>query len=518
MHTFTEKDLRQFESKGASTQVIEDQIEHFRRGFPFAELIRPATPGDGIEVLGEAEADALVKHYDDHSGRCRIIKFVPASGAASRMFKALFEYLGEAPGHHEEELLARDKGFNSPWNLIRNIDSFAFHDDLKQAMALQGMDLDEEIGMGHFGRVIETIVGEGGLDYGNLPKGLIKFHHYPEGDRVALEEHLVEAALYATSGDGTACVHFTVSPEHLERFREKVDEVRKTYESQFRITYDISFSVQKPSTDTIAVDMDNMPFREPDGSILFRPGGHGALIENLGDMDGDLIFIKNIDNVVPDRLKGETTRYKKVIGGLLLKLQAATFDHLKALRSGNPDDSQLDSISSFAENDLKIALPEGFQRLGREERAGWLMRQLDRPIRICGMVKNEGEPGGGPFWIRNSRGQVSLQIVESSQIDQRDPGQVKHLQGATHFNPVDLVCGTRDHQGRKFDLHRFIDPQTGFISVKSKGGKDLKAQELPGLWNGAMADWITLFVEVPIITFNPVKTVNDLLRPQHQPA
>jgi hypothetical protein len=518
MDTFNEKDLLQFKNKGVHAEVIIAQIENFRSGFPFADLVRPATPGDGIEVLTDSEVDALVEHYDAHSGSCKIIKFVPASGAASRMFKALFEYLGEASGDHEEDLLADDKGFNSPWNFIRNIDNFAFHHDLKEALARTGMDLDEEIGMGHYSRVIRALVGEEGLDYGNLPKGLIKFHHYPEGDRVALEEHLVEAAMYATSGDGVAYVHFTVSPEHLERFREKVDEVSKAYEIQFGITFNISFSVQKPSTDTIAVDMENNPFREPDGTILFRPGGHGALIENLADMDGDILFIKNIDNVVPDRLKTDTTRFKKVIGGLLLKLQDATFKYLETLQSGSVTNEKIEAITDFAEHELKIALPEGFRKRESHERAAWLQRQLDRPMRICGMVKNEGEPGGGPFWIRNSQGQVSLQVVESSQINHNDPEQVKHLHGATHFNPVDLVCGTKDHRGNKFDLHRFIDPRTGFISVKSKGGKDLKAQELPGLWNGAMADWITLFVEVPILTFNPVKTVNDLLREQHQPA
>jgi hypothetical protein len=517
MSTFTEKDLQSFTSRGVTEEAIARQIGHFRRGFPFAELVRPATPGDGIEVLDNKGANALIRYYDEHSGPVKTIKFVPASGAASRMFKALFEYLEQAKNTNQASLIEQDKGFDSPWNFIRNMDKFAFYDDLREAMKTKGLDIEQEISGSRYDAVIDALVNAPGLDYGNLPKGLLKFHSYGHQSRVAMEEHLVEAALYAASASGTANVHFTVSPEHLEKFRDKVADVKPGYEKEFGITIDVSFSVQKPSTDTIAVDMDNNPFREPDGSILFRPGGHGALIENLGDMDGDLIFIKNIDNVVPDRLKPETTRFKKAIGGLLLRLQAKAFEYLRLMEEGNPGDELLEKVARFAVDGLKIDLPADFETLPSGEKSSLLAELLNRPIRVCGMVKNEGEPGGGPFWIKNSSGRVSLQIVESSQINQKDEQQAAHLRGSTHFNPVDLVCGIRDFQGKKFDLHRFIDPETGFISVKSKGGKDLKAQELPGLWNGAMANWITVFVEVPIVTFNPVKTVNDLLRPQHQP-
>ncbi len=518
MNTFTEKDLQSFTSRGVTEEAIARQIGHFRRGFPFAELVRPATPGDGIEVLDKQAADTLIRYYDEHSGPVKTIKFVPASGAASRMFKALFEYLEQARKVTQTELIERDKGFDSPWNFIRNIEKFAFYDDLREAMKSQGLDIEEEIRGGRYNAVIDSLVNAPGLDYGNLPKGLLKFHSYGHESRVAMEEHLVEAALYAASASSTASLHFTVSPEHLEKFKTKVAEVKPGYEKEFGITIDVSFSVQKPSTDTIAVDMDNNPFREPDGTILFRPGGHGALIENLGDMDGDLIFIKNIDNVVPDRLKPETTRFKKAIGGKLLKLQAQAFEYLRMLEERNAGDDLPEKAARFAVEELKIDLPSNFGTQSYGQKSNLLSELLNRPIRVCGMVKNEGEPGGGPFWIKDSNGRVSLQIVESSQINQKEEQQAAHLRGATHFNPVDLVCGIRNFRGEKFDLHHFIDPETGFIAVKSKGGKDLKAQELPGLWNGAMANWITIFVEVPIVTFNPVKTVNDLLRPQHQPG
>jgi len=327
----------------------------------------------------------------------------------------------------------------------------------------------------------------------------------------------VEAANYGRSKNNNAFVHFTVSPEHLEKFNEQVKGVMKIYEKKFNIKYDISFSVQKSSTDTIAVDIENNPFREDDGEILFRPGGHGALIENLNDLDGNLVFIKNIDNVVPDRLKTETTIYKKTIGGILLKLQSQVFKYLKELDKTEKDENIINKISEFAQNELNINISPGFYKMSFNDRKDFLYRHLNRPIRVCGMVKNEGEPGGGPFSVKNSKGEVSLQIVESSQVDQNNPEQKEILLSSTHFNPVDLVCGIKNYKGEPFDLHKYIDQETGFISIKSKNGKNLKAQELPGLWNGAMANWITIFVEVPIITFNPVKTVNDLLRPQHQP-
>ena len=341
-----------------------------------------------------------------------------------------------------------------------------------------------------------------GLGYGQKPKGLVTFHAYPEGGRKAVEEHLVESAVYAAAR-GVARIHFTVSPEHIAGFETLLAEKVPVYEQRFGIRYDISFSVQKPSTDTIAVNPDNTPFRQDDGTLLFRPAGHGALVENLNEIDADLVFIKNIDNVTTDAQRGDTIRYKKVLAGILLDLQDRAFEYLKALEVGG---AELEPIVEFIEQRLCVKLPADYD-------SALLRAVLDRPIRVCGMVRNEGEPGGGPFWASNADGTQSLQIAESSQIAPADQPLMK---AATHFNPVDLVCGVRDSKGRKFDLRRYTDPATGFISSKSSGGRELRAQELPGLWNGMMSRWNTIFVDVPITTFSPVKVVQDLLRPQHQ--
>jgi hypothetical protein len=345
----------------------------------------------------------------------------------------------------------------------------------------------------------------------------LRFHAYSNENRFAIEEHLVEATNYCTNEDRVAKVHFTISPEHRNKFDEVISEIVPKFEARFNIRYDIRFSEQKPSTDTIAVDMENKPFRNNDGTLLFRPGGHGALIENLNDLDEDIIFVKNIDNIVPDRLRDETYRYKKAIGGLLMQLQEKSFDYLDLLDGGNLEADELEEMREFASHSLMIDIPDAYDGYSEMEKIDFLFTKLNRPMRVCGMVKNEGEPGGGPFWVKNTEGEISLQIVESSQMNLKEPGQVEIVSKATHFNPVDLVCSKYNFEGIKFDLNEYIDPATGFISIKSKDGRDLKALELPGLWNGAMADWITIFVETPLITFNPVKTVNDLLRPQHQP-
>lgn len=513
---FSPEELRQIEKRGSSVSVILNQIENFRKGFPFANLQRPATVDDGIRQFSNTEIDQLVTYYNSHSVNSHIIKFVPASGAASRMFQYLFNYLD--PGKNQavsNELIYNDKSFNSIYNFISRIKDFAFYEDLNTILSNNGLNLDEKISQNEIGIILDYLLNEKGLGYGKLPKGLLKFHKYDGGSRLAFEEHIAEAASYGISSNKIASIHFTVSPEHLIRFQEEVHKVRKMYENRFGIDLQISFSVQQSSTDTIAVEMDNNPFRD-NGQLIFRPGGHGALIENLNNLDGDVVFIKNIDNIVPDRLKAPTIQFKKAIGGLLLNLQSHTFDWLKELEKEITHEL-CSKIAKFAASDLNINLPEEFNIFNLAKKKELLIHYLNRPIRVCGMVKNEGEPGGGPFWVKNSRGEVSLQIVESSQVDMNNPEQTEILKSSTHFNPVDLVCGLKDYKGNSFDLHQFIDAETGFISIKSKDGKSLKAQELPGLWNGAMADWITLFVEVPITTFNPVKTVNDLLRPQHQP-
>jgi hypothetical protein len=376
--------------------------------------------------------------------------------------------------------------------------------------------MEELIQAGDFKIIIDSLLTSNGLDYANQPKGLLLFHNYPDGPRTAAEEHLVEAAVYATDRDKRAHIHFTISPEHQQRFKTLFGKVSEKYENQFGIKFDISFSIQKPATDTIAVDELNQPFRNNNGDLLFRPGGHGALIDNLNDLDGDIIFIKNIDNIVPDRLKAQTFRYKKVIGGYLAFLKSKLDNYLHRLEKSHLSAGEINEIKEFSTSTLKLSIPDSFSQLEMAEQQKFLFKLLNRPLRICGMVKNEGEPGGGPFWVENDNGELSLQIVESSQIDFSNPEQAEIVKKATHFNPVDLVCAVKNYRGERFNLKEFIDEDTGFIALKSTGGKTLKAQELPGLWNGAMAYWITLFVEVPIITFNPVKTINDLLRNEHR--
>ncbi|KAF0195706.1 MAG: cytoplasmic protein [Bacteroidetes bacterium] len=516
---FTQNDLRQFQAKGIDVKVIEQQIDNFKTGFPFVELIAPATINNGLKTFSDADADKLMLFYDKNFEDFEILKFVPASGAASRMFKTLFEFR-EKYGVKADaaDLLENDKGFNSAYNFFTNIRKFAFFDDLRKVMEVNGLNIETCLSEKDYNSIIDFLLEDKGLGYAALPKAMLKFHSYSDGPRLAMEEHLVEGANYGQNSDGRVAVHFTVSPEHADRFIEEINKVKDKYEELFDVIYELTFSIQKSSTDTIAVDSKNKPFRNEDESIVFRPGGHGALIENLNDREGEIIFIKNIDNIVPDRLKDQTYRYKRVIGGYLIELRNKIFEFLEKLEDGNLADNDLNKIISFSKEKLFLIPGPDFEEMTQIEKVDYLYNKLNRPIRICGMVRNEGEPGGGPFWIKNTDGEVSLQIVESSQIDLVNSAQKEIFSKSTHFNPVDLVCYVRDFNNEQFDLREFVDPSTGFISVKSKDGRELKAQELPGLWNGAMADWITVFVEVPIITFNPVKTVNDLLRKEHQPA
>ena len=476
---FTEQDLQQIKAHGLTPETVEKQVENFKRGFPFLKVVKAASPEDGILLPSQEEIQAAVSRYDAAAEELRIEKFVPASGAATRMFKELFEFVNEDK---------RGKGIDT---LLQNIEKFAFWPELK---ALLKEGADEKA-------IVSAIVKEG-LNYGAKPKGLVTFHAYAEGNRKAVEEHLVEGALYASS-KGVAHIHFTVSQEHMEGFKALLAEKVPAYEERFGLKYEITFSVQKPSTDTVAVNPDNTLFRTDEGKLLFRPAGHGALIENLNDLEADLIFIKNIDNVTTDAQKGDTVTYKKALAGMLLELESLTYALLEELRAGKAD---LEEVAAFVEDRLMVKLPKEYD-------AALLESILDRPIRLCGMVRNEGEPGGGPFWVENPDGTQSLQIAESSQISPEDMPLMKE---ATHFNPVDLVCGVKRADGSKFDLRLYTDPETGFISSKSTGGRELRAQELPGLWNGAMAKWNTIFVDVPITTFSPVKVVQDLLRPQHQ--
>ena len=503
----TAEDRKQLSQKGISEQQIESQLTQFREGFPYLRLRGAAAIGAGIFAPSDSECQAFVKAWEAYKAEGHhVTKFVPASGAASRMFKNMFEF---RDGDHD----APQTNFERTY--FDRLHDFAFFPALDDAcQVLYGMGADALIADGRYKDVVSAMLDEEGLNYGQLPKGLLQVHAYDDSARTPLEEHLVEAALYATSS-GQADVHFTVSTEHRELFEELVERILPEYEQKFGIKYHVSFSEQKPSTDTLAATMDNEPFRTDDGRLLFRPGGHGALIQNLSDLESEVVFIKNIDNVVPDRLKPATTLWKQVIAGVLVIAQRKVFDYLHLLEKGVPGRAELEEINHFVRHDLCTEIPQ-LAELTDEQLANVLRIKLNRPMRVCGMVKNVGEPGGGPFLAFNPDGSVSPQILESSQIDTHNPAYMAMFQGGTHFNPVDLVCAIRDYQGNRFDLPRYVDPATGFISFKSKNGKELKALELPGLWNGAMSDWSTIFVEVPLETFNPVKTVNDLLREQHQ--
>ena len=506
---FSKEDLLQIQQKGMSEAQIEAQLECFRKGFDFLKLKGAASVGEGIIAPSDDEAEAYIQAWNDYKveGHC-ITKFVPASGAASRMFKNVFEFLNadyEVPTTDFEKIF------------FAHIHSFAFFDALNDACFLnEGKGVDALIEEGNYKAVAENMLGEEGLNYGQLPKGLLQFHAYDDCAKTPVEEHLTEAALYASSR-GEAEVHFTVSSEHRELFEELLERVVPEAQAKHKITYKVSLSEQKPSTDTIAVNMDNTPFRTGEGKLLFRPGGHGALIENLNDLESDIVFIKNIDNVVPDRLKSDTVFWKQVIAGVLVQAQKKVFGFLRLLDSGKFNHDDLEDMIRFLRHTLCCDVPN-LKNLEDTELHIFLKKKFNRPIRVCGVVKNVGEPGGGPFLAYNPDGSISLQILESSQIDQNNPEYVEMFTKGTHFNPVDLVCAVRNYKGEKFNLPDYVDPATGFISYKSKDGKELKALELPGLWNGAMSDWNTIMVEVPLTTFNPVKTVNDLLRPQHQPA
>ena len=503
----TQQDLKQLAQKGISEQQIETQLGQFKTGFPFLKLEAAAAIGRGIVAPNSDEGRKYVEAWQQYKAAGRkVVKFVPASGAASRMFKDMFAFVD---ADYDKPTTDFEKKY------FDNIQNFAFYDELDAACQKnEGKGIKALIAEGNFKAVAANMLKAEGLNYGQLPKGLLLFHNYPEGPRTPMEEHLVEGALYAAT-NGEAHVHFTVSHEHMELFKQKVAQKVDFYAQKYGIHYDISFSEQKPSTDTVAANPDGTPFRNSDGSLLFRPGGHGALIENLNEIEADVIFVKNIDNVVPDRLKGDTVLWKQIIAGVLVTLQQKAFDYLRLLDTGKYSHDQIEEMIRFVQQDLCCRKAD-IKELEDADLVIYLREKLNRPMRVCGVVKNVGEPGGGPFLTYNQDGTVSLQILESSQIDKSNKVYMDMFTKGTHFNPVDLVCAVKDYKGQAFDLPKYVDPTTGFISQKSKSGKELQALELPGLWNGAMSNWNTIFVEVPLSTFNPVKTVNDLLREQHQ--
>ncbi len=503
----SQQDLKQLAQKGITEAQIERQLGEFKTGFPFLKLEGAAAIGKGIVAPADAERKAYVEAWQQYKAAGKkVVKFVPASGAASRMFKDMFAFV-------DADYDVPTTDFEKKY--FDNIEKFAFYSELDAVCQKnEGKGIKELMAAGNYKAVAANMLKAEGLNYGQLPKGLLLFHNYPEGPRTPMEEHLVEGALYAAS-NGEAHVHFTVSHEHMELFKAKVAQKADLYAQKYGISYDISFSEQKPSTDTIAANPDGTPFRNSDGSLLFRPGGHGALIENLNEIEADVVFIKNIDNVVPDRLKGDTVEWKQIIAGVLVTLQKKAFEYLQLLDTGKYTHDQVEEMIRFVQHDLCCRKAD-IKELEDAELVIYLREKLNRPMRVCGVVKNVGEPGGGPFLTYNQDGTVSLQILESSQIDKSNKEYMEMFTKGTHFNPVDLVCAVKDYQGKPFDLPKFVDPTTGFISQKSKSGKELQALELPGLWNGAMSNWSTVFVEVPLSTFNPVKTVNDLLREQHQ--
>ncbi|MFD2036101.1 DUF4301 family protein [Belliella marina] len=497
---------KQILGQGMSLENAQEQIINFKNGFPFLPIVSAAKIGDGIKLLSQEEIETFLNSYPSKASKIKVVKFVPASGAASRMFKDLFSFL-DGDGDLEKSSFTK--------KFIDNLSDFAFYNDLDETLKQRGSSILQALEARDYKSIVGGLLNEDGLAYGILPKGLLKFHHYEDHDRTPTYEHFIEGVMYAIGKDNTVRLHFTVSPEHESKFKEEVAKIQKPLEDKFNVKFDVSYSQQKKSTDTIAVDMDNRPFVEEDGSILFRPAGHGALLENLNDIEADLIFIKNIDNVVPDRFKGETKNYKIALGGLLLEIQERVFEALEKLENDYSEEN-IALAETVLIDDLGGKLLKDYANLDTEGKVRYLYQKLNRPIRVCGMVKNTGEPGGGPFWVKDDDGSLSLQIAETAQIDLDKVLQKEIMQSSTHFNPVDLVCATKDYKGKKFDLLEFRDMKTGFITGKSKSGRDLKAQELPGLWNGAMAGWNTIFVEVPLITFNPVKTVNDLLRDEHQ--
>lgn len=513
---YTKEDIKEFKSRAIKREQIDEQVENFKTGFDYVHLSEPATVGNGIRIIPADEENYLIDLYEKASQTAEVVKMVPASGSATRMFKSLFSFLENYTGSTEDFLqFVQDTDPNSMHEFFVHLQEFPFYSRLKNTMWEDGKDLQKLLEKRMFKEVLEYILTPKGLNYGDTPKGLIDFHVYRDFVRTAFDEHLVEAALYCKNGQ-EANLHFTVSAEYVDRFKNRLKKVTKVFEKMFDVKYKVTFSVQKPSTDTVSVDEKGELVRDTEGKILFRPGGHGALIYNLNEIKADVIFIKNIDNVIPDRSKTDTIKYKKLLGGILLEIQSKIFEQLDLLDKRHVPDEELDEAEAFIENSIGYKKPEGLQFASRKERIRYLQNILNRPIRVCGMVKNEGEPGGGPFWVKTADGSHRLMIIESAQINPKDKEQKKIFERSTHFNPVDIVCGTRNYKGKRFDLTDFIDKSQGFITTKSYKGKDIQVQELPGLWNGAMAQWITLFVEVPLTTFTPVKTVFDLRRLEHR--
>ncbi len=507
---FSPLDLTQILQHGISKDSAERQQDIVNQNKINVNIIKPALKQDGLFLFGKQDINNIISGYSKKIAGQEIVKFVPASGAATRMFKDLFIALEELSG---DEMF--DNYTDAVSTFFENLPRFAFFDLLKERLMKKGLDIDKLLAEKKYQPVLLCLLTEQGLNYAKLPKGLLLFHRYVQHTRTALEEHLTEAAGYACGDDKVARLHFTVSPEHMDHFQLHCRQVVPLYEKQFGITYKIDFSTQHSSTDTIAFTKDNEPFRNRKGSLVFRPGGHGSLIENLNNIKADIVLIKNIDNVTLDKYKPDTIEYKKLLVSFLLSLREQVFACLNRFDKQSLSSEEIKKAEDFLRDKFFIRLEEGYDNLPLADKQVYLYRILDRPIRVCGMVQREEEPGGGPFWVKDSNGKLSLQIVETSEMDLSDLSQQANLETSEFFNPVDLACSVKNHRGEPFNLLDFVDYSRYFISEKSHEGKTLKAIENPGLWNGAMSDWLTVFIAVPLSTFTPVKTVNDLLRKEH---
>ncbi|MBT8385887.1 MAG: DUF4301 family protein [Ignavibacteria bacterium] len=502
-----------------TVKTIIDQVETFEKGIPPVRIVRACTIGDGLRIIPEGKYSNYIEFFKNAANNERIIKFVPASGAASRMFKKLQSALFNLKTKGEElenAAISGDEESITVLEFVNNIEHFAFYDELKKNMEEAGLDLDKLKVQGEFEEILKFTLEPVGLGYSKNPKGAIKFHNYPDGERTAFEEHLVEAINYTKRNHGPAHIHFTISAEHQELVKSIITPLLEKYSKKGN-KIEVNYSFQNIRTNTVAVSADNKPFRDEKGKIVFRPGGHGALLSNLNDLQADIIVIKNIDNLVPDHLRAETYKYKKLLIGYLVELHSKICSYMERLEQKDISDKSLEEIKNFVKNDLELEIKEDYKLMGSDNKRDYLFQMLNRPIRICGMVSKEGHPGGGPFWVLEKDGKVTKQVVETTQIELNNKEQKEIFESATHFSPVDFICCVRDYKNKPFDLYKFSDKDTGLITIKSKDGKELKALELPGLWNGGMANWTTVFVEVPKITFNPVKEVNDLLKTEHQP-
>lgn len=506
---FSPEDIKQLHEQGISLEEAEQQVEDIRSGFPYLNIQAAASLQRGIVRLSREEEAYYMGAWQDYLSKpeADVCKMVPASGAASRMFKELFAFVESESEEPNTPTVER---------FFADLSHFAFYESLgRTCLRTKWKSITSLLENKEYKALVDALLSEKGMGYGHLPKGMLLFHNYPKGPCTAAEEHLVEGAMYARHTDGKVAVHFTVSPEHRNLFETTLQTASPYFEEKYGVYFQLSYSEQQACTDTLALTPEGELFRRNDGRLLFRPGGHGALINNLGALDADVVFIKNIDNVVPDHLKAETIMYKKLLAGVLVKVREQIYKYAQLLDGGKATASQLAEICDFFRKTLCIDIPESLEQ---DETAleAWLQKKLDRPIRVCGMVRNQGEPGGGPFIIKEADGSTSLQILESSQINMSDETQRKHFETASYFNPVDLVCSLRNHRGESYDLSQFVNPKTAFLASKSQNGRALKALERPGLWNGAMHHWTTIFVDVPVETFNPVKEVNDLLRSEHQ--